>query len=306
MSLYSSFKRLRDPGLGYGSTAEQVVEGVELTGKTVLVTGCTSGLGFETMRVLTQRGARVFGTARTLAKAQEACVRVGGEAQGFACELAEPVSVRACVDAILRTGRPLDAVICNAGVMALPKLKQAYGVELQFFTNHIGHFALVNGLLSQLSENGRVVMVSSAAHRRAPAEGIQFDNLSGERGYRPWPAYGQSKLANILFAKELSRRLRGSTQTANAIHPGVIDTDLNRHLDSGAQLALALAAPLVLKNVKEGAATQVFVAVHPSAAGITGQYFVDCAVAEPRPQAEDDALARKLWDVSEELVTRVR
>jgi NAD(P)-dependent dehydrogenase (short-subunit alcohol dehydrogenase family) len=302
MSLYQLFKGKGPSGFGYGSTAEQVTEGLSLEGKTILVTGCNSGLGLEAMRVLAQRGARVLGTARTLEKARAACAAVGGTAVPYACELSDPSSVRACVEAVKRGGERLDAIICNAGIMALPKLEQVHGIELQFFTNHIGHFMLVTGLLDRLADDGRVVMLSSGAHTMAPREGIRFDDLAGARGYTPWGHYGQSKLANLLFAKELARRLAGTGRTANAVHPGVIRTNLGRHMPGFADLLFGLAGPLVLKSVPQGAATEVYVAVHPAVAGITGAYFADCNVAKARADADDPALARRLWEVSEAIV----
>src|SRR5574342_1009808 len=291
MSLYALFKPNGPSGFGYGSTAEQGTAGLSLRGKTVLVTGCNSGLGQEAMRVLTLRGARVVGTARTLDKARAACGAVGGDTVPLACELSDPRSVRACVEAVKRAGLRLDVLVCNAGIMVLPKLAQAYGVELQLFTNHLGHFMLVTGLLDQLVDDGRVVMLSSDAHNMAPREGIEFDNLSGERGYQGWRAYGQSKMANLLVAKELARHVAGSKRTANAVHPGVIRTNLGRHMNPVAQLVFGTVGPLVLKSVPQGAATEVYVATHPTVASTSGAYFADCNVAKPRPNAEDPALA---------------
>ena len=302
MSLYQHFKAKGPSGFGYGSTAEQVTEGLSLAGRSVLVTGCNSGLGQEAMRVLALRGARVVGTARTLEKAKAACDAVKGATVPLACELSDPASVRGCVEAVKREGIKLDALICNAGIMALPKLEKAYGYELQFFTNHIGHFILVTGLLEQLTEEGRVVMLSSGAHNQAPMEGIQFDNLSGDRGYKDWTQYGQSKFANLLFAKELARRFQGTRRTANAVHPGVIQTNLGRHMNPLARFAFGTFGPLVLKSVPQGAATEVYVAVSPAAAGVSGQYFADCNVARSRPDADDAALAKRLWEVSEKIV----
>ncbi len=302
MSLYELFKSTGPNGFGYGSTAEQVTEGLSLVGKTYLVTGCNSGLGYETMRVLALRGALVVGTARTVEKAKAACDSVRGKTLPMACELSDPTSVRACVAQVKGQGMVLDGIICNAGIMALPKLEQAYGIELQFFTNHVGHFMLVTGLLDQLSATGRVVMLSSSAHTRAPREGIQFDNLSGEKGYGDWKAYGQSKLANMLFAKELTRRFVGTQRTANAVHPGVISTNLGRHMNPVMGALFKAVGPLALKTVPQGAATEVFVAVHPSVAHTSGEYFADCNIAVPRADANDAALAKKLWEVSEKIV----
>jgi NAD(P)-dependent dehydrogenase (short-subunit alcohol dehydrogenase family) len=302
MSLYQHFKKKGPSGFGYGSTAEEVSAGLSLQGKTILITGCNSGLGLETMRVLSLRGARVLGTARTLEKAKAACVGVGGQAVPYECELSDPASVRACVAAVKRSGLAIDALVCNAGIMALPKREQAFGIELQLFTNHVGHFILVTGLLDRLAENGRVVMLSSDAHRMAPKAGILFDDLAGDRGYTAWGHYGQSKLANLLFAKELARRFAGTKRTANAVHPGVIRTNLGRHMPGLANFVFGLVGPLVLKSVSQGAATEVFVAVHPSVASTSGAYFADCNVARPRPDADDPALARRLWEVTEKIV----
>lgn len=305
MSLYAMLQKNGPSGFGYGSTAKQVTQGLSLTGKTYLVTGCNSGLGEEALRVLTLRGGRVVGTARTVEKAKAACDAAKGDTIPLACELSDPKSVRACVEEVKRQGLKLDAIICNAGIMALPKLEQAFGYELQFFTNHIGHFILVTGLLEQLTDTGRVVMVSSEAHRRAPKEGIQFDNLSGARGYGAWASYGQSKLANLLFAKELARRFAGTQKTANALHPGVIRTNLGRHMNAAAWFLFGIVGPLALKSVAEGAATEVFVATHPSVATVSGQYFADCNVGRARRDAEDPELARKLWEVSEKIVAEL-
>jgi WW domain-containing oxidoreductase len=304
MSLYSALAPKGSNGFGYGSTAEEVTAGLSLEGRTILVTGCNSGLGLETMRVLALRGAHVIGTARTEAKAREAGAKVSGKTTGVACELADPKSVRACVESVKKMGVELDAIVANAGIMALPKRETAFGYELQFFTNHIGHFILVTGLLDALAENGRVVILSSDAHRAAPKEGIRFDDLSAEKSYSGWSAYGQSKLANLLFAKELARRLQGK-QTANAVHPGVIQTNLGRHMSPVANALFGLGNPLFLKSVPEGAATQCYVAVHPRAASVSGEYFSHCNVAKPRRIAESSELAKKLWDVSERIVSEV-
>ena len=305
MSVYQLFKRRGPSGFGYGSTADDVTEGLTLQGRTILLTGCNSGLGLEAMRVLALRGAKVLGTARTLEKAKVACAAMPGQTVPLACELSDPRSVRACVEAVRRVGDRLDAIICNAGIMGLPKLEQAYGIELQFFTNHVGHFILVTRLLDRLADDGRVVMLSSDAHRRAPREGIRFDDLAGAKGYTPWGHYGQSKLANLLFAKELARRFAGTRKTAYAVHPGVIKTNLSRHMPPLANLVFGLVGPLVLKNVAQGAATEVYAAVHPAAATTPGAYLADCNIARPRPDAEDPALARRLWEVTESIVARL-
>jgi NAD(P)-dependent dehydrogenase (short-subunit alcohol dehydrogenase family) len=188
------------------------------------VTGCNSGIGQEACRVLALRGALVLGTARNREKAAAACATFPGKAIGYGCELSDPSSLRGCAAAVKADGYRMDAIICNAGIMMLPKLEKSHGYELQFFTNHIGHFMLMTGLLEQLTDESRVVMLSSEGHRSAPVEAIEFDNLSGDKGYKPLTAYGQSKIANLLFAKELQRRFAGTKKTAYAVHPSVVDT----------------------------------------------------------------------------------
>jgi NAD(P)-dependent dehydrogenase (short-subunit alcohol dehydrogenase family) len=309
MSLYGLIKPKGPSGFGYSSTAEEVTAGLSLAGKTILVTGCNSGLGFETMRVLALRGARVLGAARTEAKARSACAAVTGTtATGIACDLSDPASVHDCVALLKARNVRLDVIICNAGIMRLPRLTLAHGYELQFLTNHIGHFMLVTGLLGALAENGRVVMLSSGSHLKAPAQGIQFDNLSGEKSYDPLVNYGQSKFANILFAKELARRFAGTARTANAVHPGAIRTGLSRYIEAPAwaiNLAFNIGNVLAFKTIPQGASTECYVAVNPGAATVSGAYFANCNVAVPRSDANDPALAAKLWEVSERIVAEL-
>lgn len=303
MSLVSLFASAGPSGFGARSTAEQVTQGLSLGGKCFLVTGCTSGLGQETLRVLSARGARVLATGRTREKALAACEEVGArQATPLALELDSPASVRACVQAVKQEGTTLDGVICNAGIMALPRREQAFGYELQFFTNHVGHFMLVTGLLDQLAEDARVVVLSSAAHQRAPPTGVELDNLSGDVGYAPWRAYAQSKMANILFVRELARRFAGTRRTANAVHPGVIATNLGRHMNPLASKVFSAVSPLFLKTIPEGAATQCFVATHPSLAQVSGKYFADCNEKKPRADAEDPVRAQRLWEKTEAIV----
>jgi WW domain-containing oxidoreductase len=292
-------------GFGYGTTTEDVTRGLDLSGKRYLVTGATSGLGAETMRVLVARGAQVVGTGRTLDKARAACAPLGKRASPAACELSEASSVRTLVEAQRQGGLSLDGIICNAGIMALPQLTVKDGLELQFLTNHIGHFLLVTGLLPLLAAQGRVTVLSSDAHRAAPRRGIAFDNLDGSRGYFSWTFYGQAKLANLLFAKALSARLGGG-QTSNAVHPGVIITNLQRTLPAYANHALGLCKPLFLKTIPQGAATTVYAATHPGMAGVTGEYLADCNIARPRRVARDAQLAERLWTFSEEVAERLR
>ncbi len=284
---------------GATSTAEEVTEGLDLSGDTWLITGCNSGLGYETARVLGKRGARIIGLARTEAKAAEALAALGVEGWPVECELSNLDSVRSAVEIVRALGK-LDGIMANAGIMALPELEQVDGYERQFYTNHIGHFALVTGLLDRLMLKGRVVILSSGAHHFAK-EGLELDNLSGEDDYDPWRMYGRSKLANILFARSLATRFAGSERTANSVHPGVIATNLGRHVPDKEAMYERLKP--MLKTVEQGAATQCYVAVHPDNAGITGEYFADCAVAETIPAGQDDSLAEALWRRSKSIVT---
>jgi WW domain-containing oxidoreductase len=288
------------------STAEEVTADVDLHGKTVVITGCNSGLGFETMRVLVKRGAHVVGIARTRKKAEDAGAEVGAEIMPVACELSDLDSVVACTEEVAALGRPIDVVMCNAGIMALPKLQQKYGLEMQFLTNHLGHFVLVNRLLEQVKQApaGRVVMVSSLGHLTSVPGGINFDNLSGDQGYIPFTFYGQSKLANLLMSNELARRLASSTATSNAIHPGIIMTPLMRNLgDLRGTLTKLLSWPFS-RNVQQGAATQCYVATSPALEGVSGHYFANCNPATMSFHGKNPDLARRLWSVSEELTAK--
>jgi WW domain-containing oxidoreductase len=164
---------------------------------------------------------------------------------------------------------------------------------------------LVTQLVDALAEAGRAVVVSSNAHKRAPQGGIQLDNLSGERGYSPWGAYGQSKLANLLFARQLAKRLAGSNRTANALHPGVIRTKLGRHMNPLARAAMAAGAPLFFKTVQQGAATQCYLATHSEVAAVSGRYYADCSPAPTSSRGADHDLAERLWQVSERIMEQV-
>ena len=284
---------------GKRSTAEEVTAGMDLAGKTALVTGCNSGLGLETMRVLALRGAHVIGAARTLEKAEEACASVTGKTPPLAVELTDLPGIVAAADQVAAMDMPLDMLILNAGIMQLPELQLVHGVERQFAVNHIGHFLLTMRLLDQVvaADAGRVVVVSSGAHRWAP-QGIRFDNLDGSQDYDPREAYGVSKTANGLFSRELARRLARTSATSNSLHPGVIPTNLSRHLP---QRDYDMSNPF-FKTIPEGAATQCYVATHPELAGVTGWYFDDCNPALPNEHMQDDAMAAKLWAFSEDLV----
>lgn len=289
------------------STAEEVTAGLDLAGRTALVTGATSGIGLETARVLAFRGAHVLVVGRTLDGARAACAAIPGRATPLACELTDFDDVAECAARVNQPGVPLDMLICNAGIMAPPKLELVRGLEKQFVANHLGHFLLVSRLLDTVraAPAGRVVMVSSSAHRWAPPGGIAFNNLTGDKGYDPRVFYGQSKLANALVARELARRLAGSRTTANAAHPGLIITNIIRYIPRWQQLLAPLVGPLLRSRIKttaQGAATTCYVAAHPEVAEVSGRYFADCAVATPEKPMEDDALAARLWAESESLV----
>ncbi|MEM9256436.1 MAG: SDR family NAD(P)-dependent oxidoreductase [Pseudomonadota bacterium] len=285
------------------STAEEVTEGLDLTGMTMAITGANSGLGLETMRVLALRGAHVIGIARTQEKAAAACASVDGQTTPEALDLAEWDSVVACADRIRAMDVPLDGLITNAGIMALPELELINGVEKQFAINHLGHFILINQLQQTVVDapQGRFTLLSSLAHRRA-RDGIDFDNLDGSNGYSPWGAYGVSKLANALCARELARRLSHTDATANSVHPGVINTGLSKHLPSWQQWGAKYLGWLFMKTVPEGAATTCYVATNPDLVGVRGFYFADCQVNEgDTPFVYDDGMASELWAVSEAL-----
>jgi WW domain-containing oxidoreductase len=185
------------------STADQVLAGIDLTRKRIVVTGCSSGIGFETMNALVANGAHVIGLARTRDSARAACNSAGSSTTPIACDMTDLESVEAAAESILRLPGPLDAIVANAGIANLPTLQTRYGIELQFLVNHIAHFALVNRLAESVrSGTGRIVIVSSdASIKQAPAEGVLFDNLDGRRFYDPFAFYGQAKLAAALYAK---------------------------------------------------------------------------------------------------------
>ena len=283
---------------GATTTAEEVTEGLDLSGRTYLITGVNSGLGFESARVLSLRGASIVGLSRTREKAEAALAALGADGVGVACELEDLDSVRAAVSTVQGLGL-LDGILANAGIMALPELQQVAGYERQFFTNHVGHFVLVTGLVDRLKPAGRVVMLSSGAHYFAK-QGLELDNLSGEADYDPWRMYGRSKLANILFARSLAARFEGSRRTANSVHPGVIQTNLGRHVPDPEEMYESMRD--ILKSVGAGAATQVYVATHPSTAKLSGKYFSDCAMAKTIAEGRDDDLAAALWERTEQIV----
>jgi WW domain-containing oxidoreductase len=291
---------------GARSTADKVLAGIDLTGKRIVVTGCNSGIGFETMNALSANGAQVIGLARSLRDAEIACAKAGPSCSPIACDLADLDSVAAAGSAIRALQAPLDAVVANAGIANLPTLQTRYGVEMQFLVNHIGHFALVKELSDLVRDGtGRIVIVSSsAAMHHAPAEGIMFDNLDGRRFYKPFTFYGQSKLANALFAKELSRRLSPRGIAVNSLHPGATrSTGLNKYLSLPFKIAFS-AAQWFMKSAQRGAATQALLAASPGVTGITGEFWSDCQIAKGSPLVEDSDLAKRLWDASNDIIAR--
>lgn len=293
---------------GAESTAEDVAAGIDLSGKFAVVTGCSSGIGLETMRVLAARGAYVVGTSRSLERAAEAGRKVIGLTTPLALELGDPDSIVECADKILSINRPIDILVCNAGVRGGGnELKLVNGIERHFAVNHLGHFLLVNRLLERMyfADQARIVVVASrTAYTGAPAVGIDFGNLDGTRGYSDSEAYGQSKLANVLFAYELGKRLRGTRITANSLHPGLIDTEIDRNLGGAARFGFGILASIVGKTVEQGAATSCYLATSPLLGAVSGKYFEDCnaVTIAGNPHMQNDALGEELWSVSEELV----
>jgi len=289
---------------GSRSTADQVLAGVDLSGKYFVVTGCNSGLGFETMNSLAANGAHVIGLARSFDAAKAACAKVSRSCIPIACDLSDLDSIAAAADAVRALGVQLDAIVANAGIANLPTLQTRYGVELQFLVNHVGHFALVGALCDLVRDkSGRIVIVTSnASITQAPAEGIRFDNLDGQLFYRPLAVYGQSKFAAALYAKELSRRLHSRGIAVNSVHPGATGgTRLNRHLQKPLSWLQGI-AKFFMRSAQRGAATQALLAASPRVTGVSGEYWTDCGTAPGNPLLNDVDLARKLWEVSEQVV----
>jgi NAD(P)-dependent dehydrogenase (short-subunit alcohol dehydrogenase family) len=316
---------------GATSTTDDVLAGINLAGKRVLVTGVSAGLGIETARSLAAHGAQVVGAAGDLNKAKAATEQVrkdaiagGGSFDLVELDLSNLKSVRACADGLMAKGEPFDVVIANAGVMATPFGHTADGFETQFGTNHLGHFTLVNRIASLLRSGGRLINLSSAGHRYSNVD-LQDPNF--ERGpYEPFVAYGRSKTANILFAVAFDKRHRGRGVRAAAVHPGVIQTELARYMEPGQlqklidqvtqQVAAENKGSFRWKTVPQGAATSVWAAVVARADEIGGQYCENChvgnivtddetitAVSEGvRGYALDTKNAEALWKKSEELV----
>ena len=297
-------------GFGFDSTAAEVIAGVDLSGRRAIVTGGSSGIGVETARALAGAGAEVTLAVRdTAAGERTAAAIAGGGVRVGRFDLVDQASVAAFV---ADWSGPLDLLVNNAGVMALPALEHTpEGWEVQFATNHLGHFALAVGLHDALAAtNGaRIVSLSSRGHLRSPVvfEDLQFD----ERPYDPWLAYGQSKTANALFAVQATRRWAGDGIYANAVHPGAIaDTNLSRYMDPAVLEALRSSGQYRYKTIEQGAATSVLVATSPLLEGVGGRYFEDCNEAELIAERQPDTIggvapyaldpdgADRLWEAS--------
>ncbi len=288
------------------STAEDVTNGIDLTGKVALVTGCTSGIGFETMRVLALRGAHVIGTGRTLEKAQSACAKIKGTTTAVALELSDLHSVVACANSVKDLNEPIDMLILNAGVGSYTKFGLINGIESIFHINYLGHFVLANHLLPlvESAEQGRIVHVGSRmGYMSVPDVGIDFDNLKGEKDYDSELAYGRSKLANALFSLELSKQLKSTRTTSNVIHPGFVKTNIARSAPAFMRIAFDMFGSVIAKTPAQGAATQSYVATSALLSTVSGAYFEDCnpVKIEGENYVFDEAMARKLWLLSEEM-----
>jgi NAD(P)-dependent dehydrogenase (short-subunit alcohol dehydrogenase family) len=304
-------------GSGYGarSTADEVLSGVDLTGKLAIVSGGYSGIGLETTRALRRAGAEILVPARRPDAARAALGDLDG-VEVDAMDLGELESVRAFAGRVLDSDRSVDIMVNNAGIMACPETRVGPGWEAQFATNHLGHYALTNRLWPLLARGGaRVVELSSGGHRRS---GIHWDDIQFERGYDKWDAYGQSKTANALFAVQLDQLGRSAGVRAFAVDPGGILTPLQRHLPKEEMMAMGWidedGKPLItsFKTPEQGAATQTWCATSPQLAEIGGVYCQDCEIAElfdvddpsaggVREYAIDPDQAARLWTLSAEL-----
>uniref|UniRef100_A0A1J3D1Y2 Short-chain dehydrogenase TIC 32, chloroplastic n=1 Tax=Noccaea caerulescens TaxID=107243 RepID=A0A1J3D1Y2_NOCCA len=302
-------------GFSSRSTAEEVTHGVDGTGLTAIVTGASSGIGVETARVLALRGVHVVMAVRNTgsgAKVKEDIVNKvpGAKLDVMELDLSSMESVKKFASDYKSAGLPLNLLINNAGIMACPFKLSKDKIELQFATNHLGHFLLTKLLLDTMKNTsreskreGRIVNVSSEAHRYFYPEGVRFDKINDKSSYSSFRAYGQSKLCNVLHANELAKQLKedGANITANSLHPGAIMTNLGRHFNSYLAGAVGAVVKYVLKSVPQGAATTCYVALHPQVSGVTGEYFLDSNIAKPLPIAKDSELAKKLWDFSTKL-----
>ncbi|KAK9103660.1 hypothetical protein Sjap_020914 [Stephania japonica] len=305
------FRRKGASGFSYSSTAEEVTQGVDGTGLTAIVTGASSGIGAETTRVMALRGVHVVMAARNIAAARSVKEEVLKEIPAAKVDILEldlmsMASVRKFAQEFKSLNLPLNILVNNAGVMASPFMLSQDKIEMQFATNHIGHFLLTNLLLETMKSTaresnieGRIVNVSSEAHRFPYPEGIRFDKINDETWYSSLRAYGQSKLANVLHAKELTRRLKedGIQITANSLHPGAISTNLMRY-HTYVNGIVNTVGKFFLKNVQQGAATTCYVALHPQVKGVSGEYFADSNLGKASSLGQDSPLAKRLWDFS--------
>jgi NAD(P)-dependent dehydrogenase (short-subunit alcohol dehydrogenase family) len=292
---------------GANSTAEEVTQGLDLTGKTALVTGCNSGIGHECMRVLALRGAHVIGTGRTMEKAAKACASVEGNTTPLVMELSDFQSSIDCAAAVAEMGVDLDMLILNAGISSFGNFELINGIEKIFVVNYLGHFVLTMNLLPlvEAADHGRIVHVGSQqGYRDAPPEGIDFDNLRGEAEFNGGRAYGRSKLANALFSLQLSQRLDPQETTSNAVHPGFVKTNIARNAPVAVRWLYDKLGHLIAKSVAEGAATQTYVATAPALEGVSGAYFEDCnpVLIEGHNHVYNRELAQRLWDETLEMV----
>lgn len=296
-------------GFNKKSTAEEVTEGVDLSGKTILITGVASGLGLESMRVLALRGAHIIGLDRTLDAATTACDSIEGTATPFECDLSDPDSIVACADVINNQYSAIDVVLTNAGVMSPPKTvvhKYKQPLELQFAVNFLGHFVLINRIIGlvKAAPTARLAIVASEGYAAANKKiGINFDDLASDNKYSGLVTYGQSKLAVMLFSQELARRLEGSKVTSNSIHPGVIRTNLALDTDDFFVKLISVFAGPWTRTIAQGAATHCFVAANPALEGINGAHFADSNSKIPKdhPLVRDEELAGRLWSKAQEL-----
>jgi len=282
----------------------------DMEGKTVVVTGGNSGIGFETAAALAAMGARVLVTARNADKGRAAVAAITHRLQGVVSvqlvvfDLADLASVRQGAAEILEQAPRLDVLVNNAGLVLTERAETVDGFEATLATNHLGPFLLTNLLLDRMvaSAPARVVNVASNAHASA-RNGIPFDDLQSAHRYRGMRVYGESKLANILFTSELSRRLEDTGVTANSLHPGTVRTGYGGDGDARGLLGfgIKISSPFFLSPEK-GARTSVYLASSPDVEGVSGQYFVKCRPRQPRRWAQDPVAARRLWTVSEELV----
>ena len=258
------------------------------------------------MRVLAMRGAHVLGTGRSLEKASVACASVEGKTTPLALELSDFQSAVDCATRVIDLGLSPDMLILNAGINTFGDLELVNGVEKIFVVNFLGHFVLAHHLLPLMQQagSGRVVHVSSrSGYKQAPAVGIDFDNLRGEKDFDAGEAYGRSKLANALFSLQLAQRLQGTGVTSNAIHPGLVKTNIARTAPAPIRTAFNLLGGIIAKTPAQGAATQLYVATHPSLNNVSGAYFEDCnpVTISGSHHMTDKLMAEKLWQVAEEM-----